>query len=71
MYICDKDFLLFPINKSLHWSLDIVCYPNLLLKRAKEEANKRDQPEAQEFVQLCAEDLEAEFSTNLVHVHVM
>lgn len=32
MDIFDKEFLLVPVNKNLHWSLAIVCHPGLALR---------------------------------------
>ena len=30
-WIFEKDFLIIPNNRDMHWSLMIMCYPNVLL----------------------------------------
>jgi Ulp1 family protease len=33
MNVFEQDFILVPINMSLHWSLAVICYPGELIKQ--------------------------------------
>lgn len=38
--IFDKDFVFVPINENAHWSLAVICYPNLLNEKVNEKETK-------------------------------
>ena len=42
--IFKKNFLLVPINESLHWSLAIICYPKLIFNPPRKNKEKRNKP---------------------------